>query len=144
VAEEVVEQIGLDQVVEFGSGADPDRHRKAAVGEVVVEGGIGDEAWHADDSPASERLQPGVDCLEVGNGVADPERVEAFQELVAGVAAGERGLALDQDPPHGLILGRIEVGVLRHGPVRRHAGVVAAQVFEGCDVHALNMGAARR
>ena len=112
--------------------------------QVIVEDGVGDQARHADDAPAGQRLEPRVDDVEVGDGVADAERLEALQELLAGIAPGERGLALDQQPPHGLILVRIEVGVLRHRPVRRHAGVVAAQVLERGDVHALNMGSEGR
>ena len=144
MAEEIVEQVGFDQVVEFGPRADPHRHRKAAMGEMIVEGRVGDQARHADETPAGEGRQPGVDRREIRNGVADAEHFEAVQEFIAGVVAGERGLALDQDPPHGLVFFRVEVGVLRHGPVRRHAGIVAAQIVEGCDAHTRNMGAERR
>ena len=107
--------------------------------QVIVEDGVGDQARHADDAPAGQRLQPRVDGLEVGDAVADAERAQALQELLAGMLAGERGLALEQEPPHRLILVRIEVDVLRHRPVRRHAGIVAAQVLERGFVHASNM-----
>ena len=140
MAEEVVEQVGLDQVVELGAGADPHRHREAAVREMVVEDGVGDQSRHADDAPAGQRLEPRVDGLEVGNGVADAEGLQALQELVAGMALGERGLALDEQPPHGLVFVRIGMGMLRHRPVRRHAAVVATQVLERGKVHTLNMG----
>ena len=61
VAEEIVEQVGLDQIVELGALADPHRHRKAPVRQVVVEHRIGDQARHADDAPAGQRLEPRVD-----------------------------------------------------------------------------------
>jgi len=41
-----------------------------------------------------------------------------------------------------VVLLGIGAGVLRHGPVGRHAGVVAAQTGKGSErVHGLNMGA---
>ena len=74
-----------------------------------------------------------------GMAVADAERAEPLQEFLAGVLAGQATLALEQQPPHRLVFIGIEVDVLRDRPVRRHAGVVAAQVLERGFVHALNM-----
>ena len=110
---------------------------------MIVEGRIGDQPGHADKTPAGERQQPCIDRLEVRDGRADAERVESIQEFVAGMASGKRGLPFDQHPPHRLILVRIEVRVLGHGPVGRHANVVAAQGLKGGDAHKSNMGAAR-
>ena len=140
VAEEIVEQVGLDQVVELGAGADPHRHRKAPMRQVIVEHRVGDQARHADDAPAGQLLQPRIDRREVGDAVADAERLEALHELIAGVDLGERRLPLDQQAPHGLVLVRVVGGALRHRPVGRHACVVAAKVFQRGEVHAWNMG----
>ena len=112
------------------------------MGQVIVEDGVGDESRHAHEAPAGEGLEPGVDLGEVGNRVADAQGLEAVDELVARMHARELGLPLDQQPPHRLILLRIEAGMLRHGPVRRHLRVVAAQIVERGDrVHAATMGA---
>ena len=54
------------------------------MGEVVVEGCVGNETRHADETPAGERRQSGVDRVEVGDGIADAECVKAAQEFVAG------------------------------------------------------------
>ena len=142
MAEEVVEKVGLDQIVDLLARADPHRHREAAVGEMVVEGGVRDEAGHPDDAPARQWLQPRVDRREVRDRVSEFDCFQPREELVAGIALGEGMLALHEQPPHGLILVGIEVAMLRHRPVGRHAGVVATQILEGCahGVHPLNMG----
>ena len=132
MAEEIVEQVGLDQIVELGALADPHRHREAPVRQVIVEHRVGDEAGHADDAPAGQRLEPRIDRVEVGNAVADAQRLEAL----AGIPA--QAMLLGQAPsgarpaaPHRLVFVRVEVEVLRHGPIGRHAGVVAAQAGKG-------------
>ena len=123
-----MEQVGLDQIVELGALANPDRHRKSPVGEVIVEHRIGDETRHADDPPAGQRLELRIDRIEVGNGVADAEGLaDPRRNSGAGELLRQRRLALDQQAPHRLILVRVEVEGLRHGPIGRHAGVVAAQ-----------------
>ena len=139
VAIEVVEQVGLDQIIDLLALADPHRDREAAMGEMVVEGRVGNQPGHADDAPARPRLEAGIDLGEVGDGVAQPDRVETGQEFGTGISFGQSALALDQKPPHGLFLVGVEVRMLRHGPVRRHAGIVAAQVLEGGDAHGFNM-----
>ena len=141
--EEVVEQVGLDQIVDFLALANPHRHRKAAMREMIVEGGVGDQPRDADEPPASERVQPSVDRGKIRNRVADAERFQPFHELPAGVAAGERALAFDQQPPHRLLLVGIGLGALLHRPVRCHAGIVATELFERGYVHALNMRVGR-
>jgi hypothetical protein len=141
VAEEIVEQVGFDQVVDLLALADPHGHREAAMGEMIVEGGVGNETRHADDAPAGQRLEPRIDRREVGDRIAQLDRLETRQEFRAGIALGQRALTFQQQTPHGLFLGGIEVGMLRNRPVRCHAGIVAAQVLKGSGVHALNMGA---
>ena len=73
MAEEIVEQVGLDQIVDLGALADPHRHREAPVRQVIVEHRVGNETWHADDAPAGQRFELRVDRVEVGNGLADAE-----------------------------------------------------------------------
>ena len=68
---------------------------------------------------------------------------KALQEFIAGMRLGERGLALDQQAPHGLVFVRVVGGLLRHRPVGGHAGIVAAEVLEGREVHRPNMGTQR-
>ena len=58
VAEEIVEQIGLDQIVELFAPAHPDRDGKAPLGQVREEIRFGNQARHADDFETGEPLQP--------------------------------------------------------------------------------------
>ena len=140
MAEKIVEQVGLDQVVELGALADPHRHRKSPVREMIVEHRIGDKTRHANHLPPGQRLELGVHTIEVWNALADAQRLEALHELDAGELPGQRRLPLDQQPPYSLILSRIVIG-LRDGPVRRHAGVVAAKASHGSEgFHVRNMG----
>ena len=53
VAEEIVEDVGLDDVVELRFLAQPDRHGEAALGEVLEEHRLGQQAGHGDDLPAA-------------------------------------------------------------------------------------------
>jgi hypothetical protein len=130
VAEEIVEQVGLDQVVELGTLAQPHRHRKPPVREMVVEHGVRDQAGHADHAPAGQRREPGVHRVEIGNAVADAQ-VSSPAGIRRRQVLGQRRLSLDQKDATPHDPRRIEVEVLRHGPIRRHAGVVAAEAFDG-------------
>ncbi len=58
MAEEIVEQIRLDQVVELVAPAHPHRHGKAPFGEVREEVRLGDQPRHADHFETGQALQP--------------------------------------------------------------------------------------
>src|SRR5690606_13584499 len=57
VAEEVVEEVRLLDVVDLLGAADPPGDREAPVGQVVEEVEFGQQALHADQAPAGGRLQ---------------------------------------------------------------------------------------
>ena len=58
VAEEVVEQVGFDEVVELVAAAHPHRDGEAPLGQVREEIRFGNQPRHADDFETGEALQP--------------------------------------------------------------------------------------
>ena len=57
MAEDVVEDIGLFDVVELVGAADELAGRKAPVGEVIEEDVVRHERGHSDDAPTGQLLQ---------------------------------------------------------------------------------------
>ena len=57
VAEEIMEHIRLDQVIELVAAADPHRDRKSPVRQVIEEHLLGYQARHGDDAPAGGACQ---------------------------------------------------------------------------------------
>jgi hypothetical protein len=64
MAEEIMEQVRLDQVVELIAPAHPDRDREAAFGKVREKIRLGNQARHADHLEARQPLQPLAGLLE--------------------------------------------------------------------------------
>jgi hypothetical protein len=63
VAEEVVEDIRVDQIVELVSFADLNRYRKLVAREMREEMFLGNEPRHCHDAPAGTRLQYSIAVL---------------------------------------------------------------------------------
>jgi len=62
--EEVVEQVGLDEIVELVATTHPRGHREAALGEMTEEIRLGNEAGHADHFEAGQSLEPVTGLFE--------------------------------------------------------------------------------
>jgi hypothetical protein len=143
VAEQVVEEIGLFDVVDLVGTTDPPRHREAAVGEVVEEVEFGQQALDADQRPASRFAEHGIEVVELRNAVGrHAHRVLRLQELVTGAALQDLALARIQRRPGRVVLGAVAVPRLLDdaGRVHRHLALVGLQVLDaargrGGDIH---------
>ena len=135
VAEEIVEDVGLDDVVELRGRAQPHGHREAAVGEVLEEHEVGQQPRHRHQPPVRRGAEARVHAVEARDAHAEIEGGERRVELVAGVARHERGLARVEAAPQGVLGLRVGVPVLLDGVVGPHARVVAAQAVDGFAGH---------
>jgi len=135
VAEEIVEDIGLDDVVELLGLPEPHRDREAPVGEVREERIVGNEARHRDDPPARRPGEAAVHLLEVRDAAPRVEPRDRLDPLRARVARHELRLALEEAPEQRVL--RLGVGgpVLLHRVVGRGLGVIAAEVRLGFGLH---------
>ncbi|MEI9992572.1 MAG: hypothetical protein WDM86_21390 [Rhizomicrobium sp.] len=79
MAEHVVEDVRLLDIVELVGAPDELAGGKAAVGEVVEEDLVGHQRRHGDDAPAGQLLKPVRQPLEIGNGVG--HQVEPLQPV---------------------------------------------------------------
>ena len=108
VAEDLVEDVGLLQVVELVPAANEGGDGKTAISEQREEVIKGDEGWHRCHRPAGGGHQGGVDLAQLGDAVQ--RQVEACQPglvFVAGLAIERRKLACNQDPPSAVLLVRV-------------------------------------
>ncbi len=67
VAEHIVEDVRLFQVIQLVGAADEAAGREAPVGQVIEEHLVGHQARHRDHAPAGERREPLVHLAEVGD-----------------------------------------------------------------------------
>ena len=123
MAEHVVEDVRLLEIVELRALADEVAGREAAVAEMLEEDVVGDEPRHRHHRPAGAAEQPLVQLAELGHaGMAEAQDLEALLERVHG-AAGERLLlAREQQVPDRMLLGAERLPILGHGPVGGGAG----------------------
>ena len=108
VAEDLVEDVGLLQVVELVPAADEGGHRKLAISEQGKEAIEGDERGHGGHRPAGGGGQGGVDLPQLRDAI--PRQCEPSQPrpvCVAGLALERRELARDQDLPGPLLFLRV-------------------------------------
>ena len=119
MTEDVVKDVGLLQVVELVGLAHEGPGREAAVGQVLEEHLVGDQAWRGDHGPAGQPLKLGIDRPKVGDAAAmQVQRIQPLQEGVAGAAGQQGGLTLIERVPHPMLIGGVGVPVLVDGPVR--------------------------
>src|SRR5690606_5221866 len=118
VAEHIVEDVRLLQVVQLIRLADELARDEAAVGQVVEDDLVRHQPRHADHGPAGQGLKLGVDNLEIGNAArVQVQSVQAAHEGLAGAARQDGHLPLVQGVP-GLVFDLGIAGpVLRDGPV---------------------------
>src|SRR5262245_66442990 len=112
MAEEVMKQIRLDDVVELLRLPHPNGDRELALRQMGEEHVVGDQARHSDDAPAGGLGEDAVDLLELGNTVGELQRVKRVDELVAREAGYLSRLAPVQLPPDLVI--RLAIGVGSH------------------------------
>ena len=118
VAEDIVEDVRLLQVVELVGLADELAGRKAPVGQMVEEHLVGHQTRHRDDAPAGALLQIVAQAAEIGDVLGiDGEVAHALNELVAGSAGQQFALTLVQGFPDAVLFRRVAVPALVDGPV---------------------------
>jgi hypothetical protein len=108
VAEDVVEDVRLGEVVQLRFRADDHGRRKPTLSQAFEELPGRNEARHRDRVPPRPRSQSGVHIGEVGHLMrAQPDRLGAVEKHpAAGVAQGSHP-PLVQDPPYLVILVRV-------------------------------------
>ena len=79
MAEHVVEDVRLLEIVEFVLGPDKSAGRKPPIGEVLEEHVVRDEAGNRHHAPARDRRKPVAQLREVGN--ARLRQLEALHGL---------------------------------------------------------------
>ena len=131
VAEEVVEHVGLDDVVELVHAPQPVGHRKAAAGEMLEKGRGRYQAGHGHEPPAGELVELVAHRVEVRHTLHQAERVDAPEIGTVRQALRQSRLTLGQRAPDGLVLLRIGRVVLLDGEVGPAARVVAAHALLG-------------
>ncbi len=127
MAEQVVEDVGLHDVVELFGRADPVGDREAPVGQQVEERPLGDQSRHGHDLPAGGGSQALVDLIESRDAVAHTKRGQGVDESLRSKARQQGALAL-VEPAIRVVVG-LGVGrpVLWAGVVLAGARVVAAR-----------------
>ena len=128
VAEEVVEHVRLDDVVELFARPQPVGDREAAVGEMVEERRGGNETGHGDDFPAGELAQLFADRAEIRDLVEQAKRGDAVEIGMMRQLLRQLRLAVAQRAPHRLFVGAVVV-TLRHGEIGTADRIVAAQAL---------------
>ncbi len=119
MAEDVVEDVRLLEIVELLGPADEATGGEAPVGQVIKEHLIGHETRHRHNGPAGEGVELAVHLAEVGNAFAvQVQRPQAVEEGLAGAAGEQGGLSLVERDPDLMLFGRIARPVLVDGPVR--------------------------
>jgi hypothetical protein len=119
MAEDVMEDIRLLQIVELIGRADEGAGRKTPIRQMLEEHRVGHEARNGDHAPAGESQQPVRHALEVRDaGPAQVERLEPAEECVAGPLRKNLRLPVVKRQPDGVVFGRVAVPPLRDGPVR--------------------------
>ena len=142
MAEQIVEEVGLLDVIDLVGATDPPCHRETAVGQVVEEIQFRQQAFDADQGPAGGGFEHRVDVGELRDAVrGHPHRVLRGEEFVAGAADQDLALALVQLPPHVVVAGAVVVPRLLDdaGGVHRDLALVGDDVLEagGFRVHGL-------
>src|SRR5947208_1485334 len=100
MAADIVEDVGLLEVIELIAPPDEAGRRKAAAGEIGKENLVRNQAGHRDDPPAGRGVEHFAQSSEIGDPVrGDPERAEPAEKLTTGAADQQPLLAFEQQPP---------------------------------------------
>ena len=150
MAEEVVENIRLNELAELLRLPDPPGDRKAAIGEMIEKHIVGDQARHGDKIPASRGGNDLIGVIKTRNTARGVEFLKSFDELFGGVSRQQRFLALVKEAPALMLLFGIAVIGLIDRVVGAHMLIVAAKLMariggegvgglESCLFHAQRM-----
>jgi len=127
VAEQVVEQIRLGDVVELVGAAYPPGDREVPPREVLEKHRLGQQALDADQLPAGGGTQVAVELVEARDGVGrHAERVLGIEKRAARATGQQLALALEQRGPNLVISGAVIGPRLfddASGVLRDHAAV---------------------
>ena len=122
MAEDVVEDVRLLQIVEAGGGPDEIAGRELAPGQMCEEDFIGKLARNRDDRPSRAGEEALVQIVEIGDARSRQEqRVEALLEGGGGAAGELAALPGVENVPHPVILGCEALPALRDSPVLRRS-----------------------
>ncbi len=104
VAEDLVEDVRLLQVVQFFRRADEGGDREALARQQLEEGLEGNQRRHARHLPAGGRGEHAVDFVQLRNAlVGEGELFDTVQVFLAGAAVEQFQLAFDQGLPDGVL-----------------------------------------
>jgi hypothetical protein len=128
VAEEIVEQIGLDQIIELLASPDPHRHRKTLMRQMIEEHLIGNQAGNGDDAPSRCGNEDAIGLIEARNAIRrGTQGARARNKLRRGITLYHRPLAMIERGPDCMLFRRVVLPLLSHGVVGRGARIVASQ-----------------
>jgi hypothetical protein len=120
VAEDIVEDVGLLEIVELVGPADETTGDEHAVGEVTEETVLGNESGHGAHPPAGQRAQLLGQLLEIGDAArAQLQPLEPGQHLGRGTPTQQRGLPRIQLVPYRMLGRRVVVPALGNEMVHR-------------------------
>jgi hypothetical protein len=122
MAEHVVEDVGFLKIIKLIGASYELSGREPAVGQMVEEHRVRDQARHRHHGPAGQPLQLLVDPREVGDTrPVQVQRVQALEERIASASRQQSALALVQRDPD-IVLGLgIALPALVDGPVGARA-----------------------
>ncbi|MNO81633.1 hypothetical protein D3C76_728830 [compost metagenome] len=116
MAEDLVEDVGLLQVVQLFRGADEGGDREAFAGQQFEERLEGDQRRHTGNLPAGSGPQDFVDLAQLRNAVMGQlELIDAVQVFLARTAFDDLQLTGDQRVPHRMLLLRVVDKTMRIG-----------------------------
>ena len=105
MAENVVEQVGLLEIIELREAADEIAHRKHPLGQHREEDQVGHQPRHRHRAPPGPRFQLGVQLGQVGNPrLRQMEQIEPVEKRRDDALAQRRDLPFEQDIPHAVVL----------------------------------------
>jgi hypothetical protein len=106
MAEHVVEDVRLLQIVDLFRLPNKPPGDEGAVRQVAEEDIVWHEARHGDDPPSGKGLQPLGELVEVGDAaLGQPQDIEPVQERRGGAAFEQLGLAGEQSVPYRVLPG---------------------------------------
>ncbi len=131
MAEHVVEDVRLLDIVELVGAADELAGGKAAVGEMVEEDLVGHQRRHRDHAPARQPVQIVRQPLEIRDVIAhQAEPLQPVQIFVAGAPRQHLGLPLIQRLPDRVLGGAIALPMLVNREIRPDVRMRFSQGFK--------------
>ena|SRR5437762_705631 len=105
MAADVVKDVGFLQVIELITAADEAGRRKTAGREKREKHIVGHQAGHRGDAPAGGAVENVAEPAEIRDAVGrNPKALQTIEIFAAGAALQELLLALEQEPPDGVLI----------------------------------------